>query len=171
MKYKVRQADAKRSINIEGKYDFMEESPIQIDKATRMVRILETDTDGAVKTVMIDNRLYHVRVRRRGDGFPEEVVVKGVPYPVNIDKIESTRYRPPPAPKKIAGDVVASMPGQVIALMLKEGDKVEKGQSVLILEAMKMENEILAPKSGVLKKVASKEGDLVMKGDLLFEVD
>jgi biotin carboxyl carrier protein len=171
MKYQVRQAETKHSINIEGKYDYQIESPIQVDKTTHQVRILETDASGAMKSVMINHKVYRVSVTRRGDGFPEEVILKGVPYKVDIDKIESTRFRPPPPPKKIAGEVSANMPGQVISLLLAEGQAVEAGQRVLILEAMKMENEILSPKAGTLKKIAAKEGAIVMKGDLLFEVE
>ena len=171
MKYQVRQADTKRSVNIDGKFDFQTEAPIQVDKTTHLVRIIETDANGAIKSVMINHRVYRVSVSRRRDGFPEEVILKGVPYKVDIDKIETTRFRPPPPPKKIAGDVAANMPGQVISVLVNPGEPVEAGQMVLILEAMKMENEILAPKDGVLKRIAAKEGDLVMKGDLLFEVE
>lgn len=171
MKYQVRQGESKHSVDIDGKYDFTQNSPIQVEKKTYQVKIIETDANGGMKTVMINHRMYRMSVSRRGDGFPEEVILKGVPYKVEIEKIESTRYRPPPPAKHIPGDVTASMPGQVISLMLEEGAKVEEGQMVLILEAMKMENEIIAPKSGILKKIAAKEGTLVMKGDLLFEIE
>lgn len=171
MKYQVKQGDTKHSVNIEGKYDYMNESPVQVDKKTHQVKIVETDANGAMKTVMINHCMYRVSVNSRRDGFPEEVFLKGVPYKVDIEKIESTRYRPPPPPKKISGDVVANMPGQVISLLVKEGEPVEAGQLILILEAMKMENEILSPKAGVLKKIAANEGVIVMKGDLLFEVE
>ena len=171
MKYQVRQGDTRHSIDIEGKYDFKEESPVPVDKNTYQVRIEETDLSGAMKTVMINRRIYRVGVKMRPDGFPEEVILKGVPYKVEIEKIESTRYRPVPQPKQIPGDVSASMPGQIISLLVSEGDEVEEGQAVLMLEAMKMENEILAPKSGKISKLAVREGDLVMKGALLFEVE
>ena len=170
MKYQVRQQETRYSINIDGKYDFTQNAPVQVDKKTYQVKIIETDANGAMKTVMINNRMYRMSVSRRGDGFPEEVILKGIPYKVEIEKIESTRYRPPSPPKHIPGDVMANMPGQVISLMLEEGEQVEEGQVVLILEAMKMENEIIAPKSGVLTKMNVKEGSQVMKGDQLFEI-
>ena len=169
MKYQIKQAEFRHSVNIDGKYDFSEESPVAVDKNTYQVRVLETDVNGAMKTVMVNRKIYRVSVNRRQDGFPDEVILKGVPYKVDLDRIESTRYRPPPAPKNIPGSVEASMPGQVITLLVKEGEAVEEGQTILILEAMKMENEILAPKSGKLS-LSVAEGDLVMKGDSLFEV-
>ncbi|MEQ9823826.1 MAG: acetyl-CoA carboxylase biotin carboxyl carrier protein subunit [Puniceicoccaceae bacterium] len=171
MKYQIKQAELRHSVNIDGKYDFSQESPLQVGKNTYQVRVLETDVNGAMKTVMVNRKLYRISVNRRADGFPEEVILKGVPYRVELERIESTRYRPPPPPKVIPGNVQASMPGQVISLLVQPGDQVEEGQAVLILEAMKMENEILAPKAGALAHLAVAEGDLVMKGDLLFEIE
>ncbi len=171
MKYQIKRADMRHNVDIDGKYDFIDESPVSVDKNSYQVRVLETDVNGALKVVMINRKIYHVSVRARADGFPEEVVLKGVPYRLEVEKIESTRYRPPPPPKSIPGDMLASMPGQVVTLLAQEGEQVEEGQSVLVLEAMKMENEILAPKSGKLVRVAVKEGELVMKGDPLFEVE
>jgi biotin carboxyl carrier protein len=170
MKYQLKQGEARHIVDIDGKYDYTKESPVEVNRHIHTVKIDDTDSNGAMKTVMVNRKIYRVSVKRRPDGFPEEVILKGVPYRVDIEKIESTRYRPPPQPKNIPGEVKANMPGQIISLMLKEGDPVEAGQVVLILEAMKMENELVAPKSGTLKKVSVKEGDLVMKGDLLFEV-
>lgn len=171
MKYQIKQAELRHSVNIDGKYDFSQESPLQVGKNTYQVRVLETDVNGAMKTVMVNRKLYRISVNRSADGFPDEVILKGVPYRVELERIESTRYRPPPPPKVIPGNVQASMPGQVISLLVQPGDQVEEGQAVLILEAMKMENEILAPKAGALAHLAVAEGDLVMKGDLLFEIE
>lgn len=170
MKYQIKRADVRHSVDIDGKYDFLEESPVTVDRNTYRVRVLETDINGALKVVMINRKIYHVSVRGRADGFPEEVVLKGVPFKVEVERIESTRYRPPPPPKNIPGDMAASMPGQVVALLAQPGEQVREGQPILVLEAMKMENEILSPKAGKLNRVVVNEGDLVMKGDLLFDV-
>lgn len=63
--------------------------------------------------------------------------------------------------------VSAPMPGKILRVNVKEGDSVSKGDLLLILEAMKMENEIFAPSSGVVKRVAVSPGDSVNTGDLL----
>jgi biotin carboxyl carrier protein len=60
------------------------------------------------------------------------------------------------------------MPGKIWKLPVKEGDRVDDGQLVLILEAMKMENELYAPKAGTVVKVNCKEGDSVNTGDVLL---
>lgn len=171
MKYQVKQGDHRYSIDIDGKYDYSHASPVLVDKKAYEVLIDETDANGDMRTVMINRKVYRVSITRGAEGFPEEVVLKGVPYRVEIDKIESTRYRPDASKKEIPGTVEAAMPGQIVHLLIQEGQAVEKGQVVLIQEAMKMENEILAPKSGKLRTIHVKPKDLVMKGDLLFEVE
>lgn len=57
--------------------------------------------------------------------------------------------------------IASPMPGKVVKILVGEGDKVEKGQGLVIVEAMKMENEIRSPSAGVVKKINFKEGDLV----------
>lgn len=68
------------------------------------------------------------------------------------------------------GAVTAPMPGTVIRIEKKTGNAVKAGELVLILEAMKMENEILAPTDGTITVMNCKEGGTVAGGDVLFEV-
>jgi biotin carboxyl carrier protein len=67
-------------------------------------------------------------------------------------------------------DINTSMPGRIVKILLKEGDEVKEGQPVLILEAMKMQNEIKSPQSGKLLRIKPKTGDSVEAGSLLFTV-
>ena len=69
------------------------------------------------------------------------------------------------------GHLTAPMPGKVIALLVKAGDKVEKGAPLLILEAMKMEHTIVAPAAGVVKQFHFGIGDQVGDGAELVEFD
>jgi glutaconyl-CoA decarboxylase len=62
------------------------------------------------------------------------------------------------------------MPGKIWKMHVKEGDVVTEGQLVLILEAMKMENEIFAPAGGTVAQVRCKEGDSVNTGDTLVVI-
>ena len=66
--------------------------------------------------------------------------------------------------------VVAPMPGKVVRLLVKEGDYVEAGQSLLVVEAMKMQNEIRSPKSGTVERILAKEGQPVNAGEVLCVV-
>lgn len=77
---------------------------------------------------------------------------------------------PKAAPAPAGGEAVdAPMPGKVLRIVKGEGSAVKEGELVLILEAMKMENEIFAPCDGTVKNVA-KEGTAVNPGDVLFVV-
>ena len=67
-------------------------------------------------------------------------------------------------------DVKAPMPGLILKIRKNVGEKVEQGESVIILEAMKMENDLKAPSSGVIEKVFISEGSAVEKGAALFSI-
>jgi biotin carboxyl carrier protein len=70
-----------------------------------------------------------------------------------------------------AGELTAPMPGQVRAVNVSEGDAVTKGQTLLVLEAMKMEIRIHAPQNGIVKKLFVKQGQTVEREQILIEVD
>lgn len=70
-----------------------------------------------------------------------------------------------------AGELTAPMPGAVRAVNVTEGDSVSKGQTLLVLEAMKMEIKIAAPADGVVKKVFVKQGQTVEKEQQLVEIE
>jgi biotin carboxyl carrier protein len=67
--------------------------------------------------------------------------------------------------------IVAPMPGKVVRLLVKEGDHVEAGQGLLVVEAMKMQNEIRSPKSGTVERILAKEGQPVNSGEILAWID
>jgi biotin carboxyl carrier protein len=70
-------------------------------------------------------------------------------------------------PKKIT----ASMPGKVVRLLVREGDEVETGAGVAVVEAMKMQNEIKSPKKGTVQKILVREGAAVNAGEVLAIVE
>lgn len=75
------------------------------------------------------------------------------------------------AKEPITGRVVsAPMPGRIIRVLVKPGDKVEAGQDVVILEAMKMENSIMASAGGTVKQLLVAEGDTVAADAQLIEI-
>jgi biotin carboxyl carrier protein len=69
------------------------------------------------------------------------------------------------------GDIVAPMPGTVEQILVRPGDIVERGQTLIIMESMKMELEIAAPRAGVVKRIAVIQGGQVEKGMHLLELD
>lgn len=94
------------------------------------------------------------------------VTVDGIAYPFETigsaeQKTEKTRRTPTLSVAGQSGAITAIMPGLVIKVLKKEGERIEVGEVVLILEAMKMQNELRANKSGVIKKLNVKEGESV----------
>ncbi len=80
-------------------------------------------------------------------------------------------YKPSGLNKGGAGALMTQMPGKVVKIMKKIGDKVTKGETVLILEAMKMENEIKSGADGIVKSINVKEGQALDSGFLMVEIE
>ena len=77
-----------------------------------------------------------------------------------------------PAPAAVAAGTVvpAPLPGNVFAIKVKEGDAVKAGDVLIVIEAMKMENEVCAPSDGVVKQIAVSKGAMVATGDTLVVI-
>jgi pyruvate carboxylase subunit B len=73
--------------------------------------------------------------------------------------------------KREAGEVMSSLPGTVIRIAVKEGQTVEEGQLLMVLEAMKMLNRITVPVSGTVKEICVKEGDKIGKNHLMIRIE
>jgi biotin carboxyl carrier protein len=67
--------------------------------------------------------------------------------------------------------ILAPMPGKIVRVLVQEGEKVEAGQGLLVVEAMKMQNEIRSPKSGTVERLLAKEGQPVNAGEVLAWID
>ena len=98
------------------------------------------------------------------DGMPEEVVFE----PLN-DFVAGSGGKRKQA--SAPGDVSTTMPGNIVDVLVKEGDQVKAGQAVLITEAMKMETEVQAPIAGTVKVIHVAKGDRVNPGDVLVEIE
>ncbi|WP_120997349.1 sodium-extruding oxaloacetate decarboxylase subunit alpha [Stutzerimonas urumqiensis] len=97
------------------------------------------------------------------DGMPEEVVFEALNSYVGGGDGKRKQASAP-------GDVSTSMPGNIVDVLVKEGDTVKAGQAVLITEAMKMETEVQAPVAGTVKAVHVAKGDRVTPGEVLIEI-
>ncbi len=75
------------------------------------------------------------------------------------------------AHRQSAGGLEAPMPGKVTAIKAREGQAVRKGEEILVVEAMKMENAIRAPKDGTVRRISVKVGDMVGPGAMLAEIE
>ena len=75
------------------------------------------------------------------------------------------------AHRSVSGALEAPMPGRVIAVRVAAGQPVARGQELLVIEAMKMENALRAPREGTVKSVAARVGDMVSPGVVLVELE
>ena len=105
------------------------------------------------------------------------VNVNGTVYEVELEEI--TGSAPAAAPAAAAARTAAAggericapMPGNILSVNVAAGDAVKKGQVLMILEAMKMENEIVAPQDGTVASVNVNKGDTVNSGDVLVSMN
>jgi biotin carboxyl carrier protein len=118
--------------------------------------------------ITVDGKTYEMDVELIGaNGAAVQPVAKAAA------PVVSAPAAPAPAAKPAAastGAVIAPMPGTILKVLKASGDAVKAGDVVLILEAMKMENEITAPSDGVIGSLSLAQGSTVAGGDLLFEV-
>ena len=118
--------------------------------------------------ITVDGKTYEMDVELIGaNGTAVQPVAKAAA------PVVSAPAAPAPAAKPAAastGAVTAPMPGTILKVLKASGDAVKAGDVVLILEAMKMENEITAPADGVIGSLSLTEGSTVAGGDLLFEI-
>ena len=102
------------------------------------------------------------------------VKVNGVEYRFSIDSLFSYIRRGminSDTSKLNENNIIAPIPGKITDIFLAEGDLVNKGESILSLEAMKMQNEIAATCNGVIRKIKVQQGQSVMKDELLVEIN
>ena len=115
----------------------------------------------------IDGKIYDIIIDCNSSGF--SVYVNGRFF--KIEKKSASQILGTQKTKHKKRDIKSSMPGRIVEILLQEGDEVKEGQAVLVLQAMKMENEIKSPQSGVIKKIGPKAGEHVESGSLLFSVE
>ena len=126
----------------------------------------EVDRLGQV-ALFLGTRSYAVSVE--GDANRAAVTVAGYLYDVEIeDERERAARQAERARGGGGGDLAAVMPGVVVQLLVAEGDEVQEGQPLLILEAMKMQNEIGAPTAGRVSRILVSEGEAVASGAKLL---
>ena len=106
------------------------------------------------------------RVHMASDGDARYAHVDGAAYTLTVPDARASRRGTAAA----GGDLTAQMPGQVVEVMVAEGDAVTAGQALVILEAMKMEIRVTAPADGVVATVMVNAGDVVERGQSLVEL-
>ena len=127
--------------------------------------------------LLIDgSKIYKCRVSLRRDSLPGdqsfEVTLRGRTYEVSL--IDPKRLRSAQshgAHHTGAVQIVSAMPGKIVRVLVKPGDTVAAGAGVIVVEAMKMQNEMKAPKGGTVVSIEAAEGETVNAGDVLAVIE
>ena len=121
-------------------------------------------------SLIIDGRVYDIFVEVTDDSCSVSTRQGVFRLRITDGRRLASGDRPDPS---VAGlqRLVAEMPGKVIRLLCQVGETVAHDQGLVVLEAMKMQNEIRAPKSGVIKEIAVQEGKAVNSGDFLLSLE
>lgn len=122
-------------------------------------------------SLIVDNRSFEIEVDNTEDEY--RVLVDGRNYHVRLSDERRVRVGGAQPDSQLRGRqrVSVPMPGKVIAVLVSEGDSVEKGQGLVIVEAMKMENEVRSPIAGEVKEIKVKPGETVVGGAVLVVVE
>jgi biotin carboxyl carrier protein len=128
-----------------------------------------TRPEDGVWTLLRGDDCFDVGVSEAGESGELSVDVRGHHHEVLVQ--DPRRKALQSASSDGAGTIRTQMPGRVIRVLVTVGEEVEKGQPVVVVEAMKMENEIKAPRAGAIARVLVAEGDLVESKATLIELE
>ena len=163
MEYYFRVRDEDHTVHVEWEDDAYR---ISIDGAApRTVQF--TRDDLYTMRLQFDDTQWRAHVARSAQSI--WVALGGDVYEVQV--VERGASRRPSRVEADAGSLQAQMPGQIVSVAVQAGDAVQKGQSLLILEAMKMEVRVQAPYSGRIQRVMVQKGQVVERGQQLVEME
>jgi biotin carboxyl carrier protein len=140
----------------------------QVDGRTYELTIREREDN---QYLLIDgSKVYESRIETTRDNFM--VHLREQSYPIRI--IDPKRLRSTQSTGRhdhASADIVAPMPGKVVRILVQEGEEVASGKGILIVEAMKMQNELKTPKAGIVVSIRAEAGATVNAGDVLAVVE
>ena len=120
-----------------------------------------------------DNKIYEVFVSPKPDqNAPYKVKIKNHEFEINL--IDPKRLRGAGVASEHGegiAEIKSAMPGKLVRILTAEGAEVKNGEGILIVEAMKMQNEMKSPKDGVVKEIRFAEGATVNAGDVLAVIE
>ncbi len=126
-----------------------------------------------VLSLRVGNQAYEIKSEHVGGGKDDDwhVWVGSMRFASEVRDPRSLRSRARSDDGQGLRKLTAPMPGKVVRVLVREGDEVEAGAGVLVVEAMKMQNEIKSPKKGTIQKMLAAEGMAVNAGDVLAIVE
>ncbi|MDP9267712.1 MAG: acetyl-CoA carboxylase biotin carboxyl carrier protein subunit [Acidobacteriota bacterium] len=148
---------------------------VKVDGRPMVVDAVLAERD--VLSLLVYGKSYDIKRETTGQGEQTQthmyMIVRGVSFSAEVRDPRSFRARK----KADAGDaagprkLVSPMPGKVVRILAPAGTKVEAGEGVVVVEAMKMQNEIKSPKAGTVQRIVAEEGAAVDAGEVLAVVE
>jgi len=121
-----------------------------------------------VYSILMDGRSYDARVEQRPDGLV--VVIDGYRFEIEVHDPRRWSRKSGGSGAEGVQSIAAPMPGKVVRVLVAPGDTVEAGQGLVVVEAMKVQNEMKASRAGRVLAVAVKEGATVTAGEVLATI-
>ncbi len=137
-------------------------SVVSIDQEQKEVQVVPVDRN--IYSILVGNESFTVGVHKEGKKIQ-------VFYDGDLYEIESVSGRNATKTDSVDGpDIVAPMHSRVVKILKKQGEKVAQGESVVVVEAMKMESELKASLAGTIKEIIAKEGESIEKDSVLIRI-
>lgn len=156
--------DGAKGVVVDGELHHLDMQPIPMEAG-------RSGTNHALFSLLVDNHSYEVLVEMQGEEF--RVLVAGKLHTVRVDDLEHHRLSELVGPRtesKVESAITAPMPGLVVSVPVRVGQKVATGDILVVLESMKMENEVRAPQDAVIQAVHVAAGDFVTGHQVLLRV-
>jgi pyruvate carboxylase subunit B len=165
MKYLVRVGGAEHEVVLDG-------DGVRIDGEVVSARVLPVGGT-PIQLAQIDDQVHRVIARRGGTRGTYTIWVDGYRFDVEAldERTRAIRDLSASAPAAGPAPFVAPMPGLIVRVNAQVGDRVQPGQGLVVMEAMKMENELRAQAEGTVKNVLVAPGAAVEKGTVLLELE
>ncbi len=155
--------------NLEIELNRREHGIIEAEIGGRVYRLEGKAVEPGIYWFNWNNQSLEIGVTRSLDGYV--VSLGGRRIPVEILDARTPLRRAAEQGQDGVVHLRAPMPGKVVRVLASEGAEVEANQGIIILEAMKMQNEVKAPKKGLLSKLGVKEGQAINSGDLIATLE
>ena len=143
----------------------MKEFAFKINGAEYKCAVEELD---GKTNVTVNGKVYEVETASKAEAKPAAKPAAPTPKPASAPAAPKAEAKPAAAPAAGGLQVKSPLPGSVIKVLVSEGQAVKKGDTLLTLESMKMENAIMAEQDGTVKQIAVTPGQNVMQDDLLI---
>ena len=153
-------------------YEFKKPLEKQIKYQGKTVDIKLHEDPNGFSYIVWKNKKYLLDVIERNQNR-YTVMINGVWYSFTVEtpiSLKRRRYLEEKGEVSSLVSIEAPMPGKIIDILVEEGSEVKVGEPIIILEAMKMQNEIASHVTGVVKSVSVKKNDSVMKDDVMIEI-